>query len=346
MVRRGHEVHVLTTREPDDNLPEEDECDGVPILRLPFPAALRSGDIKRLIRLRRQFAALVADFRPDVLHIFYSGTLAMLALEGGVSAPLLSSFTMWPIDPAKAGQNTCGRLLRRSSWVTANSSRLVEVLRTIEPAIIGRSSSIYSGNPWPSMEPTPPSVDPGIILCMGRVAKEKGFDLMIRAMPMILRAFPNTQLRISGIGPALDELRTLAVAENCEDHVTFTGLIDPQSVSEAMNDCSFLVVPSRWEEAFASVAIQAMQMARACIATCRGGMAEAVIDQKTGFVVPPEDPDALATAAISLLGDSVLTIALGEAGRRRAREMFGWERYADDFDALYDHLARGGVVTS
>jgi glycosyltransferase involved in cell wall biosynthesis len=340
MIKRGHDCLVLTTRELSDGLTETDECDGVPIVRLPFSAALRTGDAAGIALLRRRYAALIAEFRPDLVHVFYGGTLPALPLFGAPSRiPLLASFTSWPLPMANAGETMLGRLLQRASWVTANSARLVDLLRETMPSIGDRNSVIYSGNPWPTIEPAGLPFGPATILCIGRLVERKGFDLMIRAMPEILRHFPETQLRIAGDGPSMNALRSIVAEVKCDDHVAFTGWIRPDRVSETINDGSFVVIPSRGEEPFASVAIQAMQMARPCIATLCGGMGEAVVNGETGYLAPPEDPAVLARAALTLLGDPRMASAMGYAGRERARTMFGWDRYLDDFADIYQRLA-------
>jgi glycogen(starch) synthase len=100
-----------------------------------------------------------------------------------------------------------------------------------------------------------------------------------------------------------------------------------------------VIVPSRWQEAFATVSIQAAQMGRPVIATSRGGMEEAVLDGETGLIVPPEDVAALADAVTRLLADPAMTARLGSQARIRARALFSWERYLDDFEGLYSRLA-------
>jgi glycosyltransferase involved in cell wall biosynthesis len=296
--------------------------------------------VRRIASLRRRYAELIAEFQPDLIHIFYGTTLAVMVLErttGGI--PLLTSFTGWPFLTTDTSESTLGRLLERASWVTANSARLVDLLRKTTPSIGDKSSVVYSGNPWPAIEPAALPVGPATILCIGRLVERKGFDLMIRAMPEILRRFPETQLRIVGDGPVMGALRAVAAEEKCQDHVTFTGWISPDRISETINDGSIVVIPSRGEEPFASVAIQAMQMARPCVVTLSGGMAESIVDGETGFLVPQEDPRALARAALALLGDPEMATAMGGAGRERARAIYGWNRYLDDFAYIYQRLA-------
>jgi len=340
MVERGHQYVVLTTREPDDGLPEDDEVDGIPLVRLPYPAALWTGDFKEIVRSRQRFSALLREFEPDIVHIFYGGTLAMLPLEKATpNPPVLASFTTWPIEKEALLESTLGRLLQRAAWVTTNSLRLVEVLRTLVPAVTMNSSVIYSGNPWPNIEPEPLPSNPGTILCLGRVIERKGFDLMIRAMPEILVRFPDTLLRIIGDGEAMMTLRQLVAQLGLEDRVSFEGMMSHAGVSAAINQCSFVAIPTRWAEPFATVAIETMQMGRPCIATRCGGMEEAVVDGETGFLVPEEDVDALARAAIALLGDPERASQMGRCGRDRALTVHGWQRYLEAFDSIYARLA-------
>ena len=102
-----------------------------------------------------------------------------------------------------------------------------------------------------------------------------------------------------------------------------------------------MVVPSRWQEAFGLVALQAAQLARPVVASRVGGLAEVVADEETGALVPADDPPALALAMAVLLQDPERAIRLGCNGRDRARTLFGWDRYVDARDQLYRTLAQG-----
>jgi glycosyltransferase involved in cell wall biosynthesis len=344
MVQRGHEFVVLTTRDPDDGLSEIDEVDGISLVRVPFPAALRNGDFREIVRLRRRYAALLAEFQPDLIHIFYGGTLAMLLLEkANADLPVLASFTTWPMQKENVLESTLGRLLQRADWVTANSSRLLAMLGELVPGADQHRSVVYSGNPWPDTEPNPLPADPAVILCLGRVIERKGFDLMIRAMPEVLSRFPATRLRIVGDGDAMDSLRGLVAQLRLEDRVSFDGMMSHSGVSTAINQSSFVVIPSRGAEPFATVAIETMQMGRPCIASRCGGMEEAVVDGETGLMIPEEDVGALASAAIGLLEDPEKAAQMGKAGYHRARTMHGWGRYLDEFGRIYARLHRNRI---
>ncbi len=98
-------------------------------------------------------------------------------------------------------------------------------------------------------------------------------------------------------------------------------------------------MPSRWEEPFGLVAVEAALMARPVVASRVGGLAEVVADGETGLLVDKEDPAALARAVTHLLKNPATAERMGQAARRRARELFGFDRQVDAYDGLYQRLA-------
>ena len=89
------------------------------------------------------------------------------------------------------------------------------------------------------------------------------------------------------------------------------------------------------------MALEAAQMARPAVVTRVGGLPEVVVDGVTGLVVERDDADALAEAVLTLIAHPDTARRMGEAGRRRAGEAFGWERYLGEYDALYRTLTCG-----
>jgi glycosyltransferase involved in cell wall biosynthesis len=107
-----------------------------------------------------------------------------------------------------------------------------------------------------------------------------------------------------------------------------------------MNRATAVLMPSRWEP-FGLVALQAAQMARPVIASRIDGLREVVVHGQTGFLVPPEDPAALADAIAGLLGDAEQASAMGRAAQQRARETWPWISHVDAYEELYaDALGR------
>ena len=112
------------------------------------------------------------------------------------------------------------------------------------------------------------------------------------------------------------------------------GKLSRDVVFSIMNESTLVIVPS-YSESFGLVALEAMQMERAVIASSVGGLPEVVSDGKTGLLVPPQDVQALYLAIESLLANSSRAIEMGKEGRKRAIEMFTIDRNVSQYEDLY-----------
>jgi starch synthase len=107
-----------------------------------------------------------------------------------------------------------------------------------------------------------------------------------------------------------------------------------------INRCAVVVMPSLFEP-FGLVALQAAHLARSVVASRVDGLLEVVVDGETGLLVEPEDAEALAGAIARLLAEPELARRMGQAGRQRAQETFGWAAHLEAYEALYHRLVRG-----
>ena len=89
-----------------------------------------------------------------------------------------------------------------------------------------------------------------------------------------------------------------------------------------------------------------MASGKPVVATAPGGPSETVVDGETGFLIPPSDASAMVKALEELLADPQKRISIGEAGRRRAREVFSLPRYVTEFEELYEAVLRETLVTA
>jgi glycogen(starch) synthase len=203
------------------------------------------------------------------------------------------------------------------------------------PEIRSCSSVIHNGLAEPLLPPTPLSFAPPRLLCLGRLVDNKGFDLALAALSLLIVRFPEIRLTIAGDGPAREQLERLGLKSGVSHAVEFTGWVDPERVPALMNSASVVVVTSRLQEAFSLVALQAALMARPVVATRIGGLTEVVAHQRTGLLVQPESAEALAAAIELLLENPAAAQQMGHAGRSRALENFSWDRYTNAYDTLY-----------
>ena len=223
----------------------------------------------------------------------------------------LARRTLWLFRP----------VLRRARLVLAASEALADAARELgarEVRIVPTGVEVPAEVGLPDQPPH--------LLYVGRLSEEKGVLELVEAA----RGLP---LVVVGDGPLRDSVPGAV------------GFVPPAQVGSYLARAAVVVCPSR-REGYGVVARQAMAFGRPVVATPVGGLADAVVDEETGLMVPPGDVGALRAALERLLGDAELRTRLGEAGRRRAVEHFGLEAAARATVAAYgDALggARPGV---
>ena len=199
------------------------------------------------------------------------------------------------------------------------------------------------------VDPTRPYV-----LFVGRVTRQKGLTHLLDAAPLI---DPDARLVICAGTPDTPELAT-EIAAKLErvgqargGVVWIERMLDRPELIQLLSHAAVFVCPSIYEP-LGIVNLEAMACATAVVATATGGIPEVVEDGVTGLLVPfapvgdpsraPRDPEAFARAIAErvnrLLGDSAEATRMGEAGRERAVERFGWGRIAEQVRSLYERL--------
>jgi len=341
--RRGYEVAVITTQQYDYR--EEEILDGTTIHRLPFHEVLRARDPEAFIKLRRQVEAVWNDFAPDVIHANLYGPSIALHLETNRRSRVPTVIAIHS-DFTEAGGmgNIVRRSLDQAAWVTAVSNATLGDIRSMFPQIEDKSSCIHNGLVTENIEPSPLSADPPRVLCIGRLIREKGFDVALDAFARVRGRFPNAILTIAGEGLERPALERQAQALGLGKSVDFAGWVEPGAVYELISRSSVMLVPSRWREPFGIVAIEAALMARPVIAARTGGLAEVVIDGETGFLVDKEDPQALADRLGEVLSQPELAARLGRNARADMLKRFSLDANVAAYDALYRRvLAASGA---
>jgi glycosyltransferase involved in cell wall biosynthesis len=168
-----------------------------------------------------------------------------------------------------------------------------------------------------------------------RFRSEKGIDVLIDAFARLAPRHPDWTLVLAGEGPERENLQRQAAP--LQKQILFLGFLD--DVALFMRAIDLLVVPSR-QEGFSYAAMEAMAAAVPVIASNVGGIPEIVRPDLSGVLVPPEDPDALANAMESLLGDPATQASLVEKASESIAP-FSIETYADRVVALYREALGG-----
>jgi phosphatidyl-myo-inositol dimannoside synthase len=182
-----------------------------------------------------------------------------------------------------------------------------------------------------------------VILTVARLSQRKGHDTVMRALARIKDAFPDLVYLIVGTGPDEKRLRIFAEEQGVADRVIFCGVVRDEDLPLYYNSCDIHVMPNRQVEGadtlegFGLSFIEAGACARPVIGGRSGGSGEAVLDQKTGFLIEPLDFEALADRIAYLLSDKQTAQKMGEEGRARAIEHFQWKERALIIEKLFSN---------
>lgn len=181
-------------------------------------------------------------------------------------------------------------------------------------------------------------------LAVGRFDPQKDYATMLYAFANAMKKYPNTYLLIAGDGPLRHSIEALAQALGIIEHVRFLGI--RRDISELMNAADGYLLSSVWE-GMPMVLLEAHAVGLPIVATDVGGNREVVRDGKTGLLVPPKNPEALAQAMLRLMQLSKNERQrMGREGRKHVEENFNIERVVNMWEALYrELLAKKGVKT-
>ena len=180
------------------------------------------------------------------------------------------------------------------------------------------------------------------LLSLGRLVRRKGIDQTIAALEILEKNcatknwWSEFTYTIAGTGPDEEYLKNLVsqLSKNLQQKIIFTGLVDNEKKWQLLNQCSVFIMPSRNIagdfEGFGIVYLEAGLCQKPVIAGNSGGVADAVLDSETGFLLNPESPADLAQAIQTLAEDENLRTRMGQQGKIHAQSFF-WNIQAEKF---------------
>lgn len=174
------------------------------------------------------------------------------------------------------------------------------------------------------------------LLTTGRLdsgERYKGHDRVIRALSQILRRYPTARYTIVGEGEDRERLEALAEEVGVSKSVHFAGFVEPDELGRYYQECDVFVMPSTGE-GFGIVFLEAMLHGKPVVAGNRDGSREPVENGRTGWLVDPDDLDAVAGAITDLLDDPEKRTAFGCAGKDRVLREFTMPRFQQDLRRL------------
>ena len=362
LVARGTEVHVLTRG--GEESPSEEVSGGVHIHRVLEPTRPRDlGEFVAWVeRMNSDMLAAGVELGDSYSFDLVHGHDWLVAsacdhLARRFSAPLVTT-----IHATEHG--------RHQGWVDKHPQTYIH---GVERWIANRSDRVIAcsyymreqivdifGVPEPRVSVIPNGIDPEdlpapdpvelrrlrsefaapeqkLVLLIGRLVYEKGFQFALEAMPALIDRVPGTRFLVAGSGTHEQELRRQAAELGLMDHGTFLGWIGDDVLHSLYRIADVCVVPSLYEP-FGLVALEAMASECPCIVADTGGLREVVPDGSgVGLRFRSRDPEALAAEAVRVLSDPILRADLISQAREHVLD-FDWLDVADQTTRVYEGL--------
>ncbi len=281
-----------------------------PWLSLPF--------LRRVVRQGR-FEVLVA-------HTGSSHSLAA-ALAAGSTARLVRTCADARLPRGHALARALSR--RTDAYVAANSAIAAHLRRAFPGA---RVEVVLQGV---AAQPGPPAALPQepVVGLLGRLDPVKGHEILIDAAARVQARGAPVRLRFAGSGRLAEAIRGMARSRLCPGSYEVLGRVaDP---GPFLASCRVGCVPSLGSEAVSRAALEWMASGRPVVASAVGGLPDVVEHGKTGLLVAPGDPDALAGALARLLQDPDTAARLAARARARYDERFTLEAFVRSTEAVY-----------
>ena len=274
----------------------------------------------------------IRKLRPDVVHASlrhpWSCQYAILAGLLTPGAAVIATEHL-PLPASASFQRNAKRLLsKRLAAHVAVGVQAARILEGLTGEEEGSVRTIYNG-----IDPTAPTgreqlAKPPVVGFMGRLADQKGVDVLLRA----LTELPDASCVVVGDGPLRAEVDRLIDDLGLNGRVIMAGW--RQDFQNLLATFDVLAVPSLFE-GLPLVVLEAMFAGVPVVASDVGSLSEALEDGVSGLLVPPGDVDALRAALARLLADDDLRRRIGERGREVASSRFSLQAMATAYESLY-----------
>ena len=281
------------------------------------------------------------------LHNYRMGCTNGFFLNHGQPCERCLGGNFWPAFQTACWQNSrlisgfMGLILRHirsigtfhkvAAWISISDFQKKKHVEMGIPA--ARIHNIYHF--YESSAPPPPTGPSGDTLFLGRLSREKGVDLLLRAWAMVKNR--NRRLVIAGTGPEESSLKKLSSNLNLTN-VVFTGFLDKEQQASLWSNSSALVVPSIWDEPFGMVVLEAWAKERPIVAYAKGALPELIRHGVTGLLADPFSIDDLAKNIQELIDKPDLGPCLGRAGNHHLKKEFNRKLWLSRIAAVYQKV--------
>jgi glycosyltransferase involved in cell wall biosynthesis len=343
----GFDICIITRHEK--GLSHFEEIDGIPVYRMPSagpkPWAAATFTISALMRLIR--------IRPDIIHAHEILTPASIAV---LSKKIIRRPVLLKILRGGA-RGDVYKLKRRLFWKSylRGLVRDVDAFITISHEIdselsalnVPKEKRVFIPNGVDAVRCIPVSeerkqklraelslpLQANLVVYAGRLVPEKRVDHLLKIWKDVRSKFPGAHLLIVGEGPQEVRLREMQM-----DGVQFTGQVD--DAIPYLQAADLFVLPSS-TEGLSNSMLEAMSCGLPVLATSIGGAPDVILHEESGYLIPPDDVNALQRGLETLLGDEALCLALGSNARQRILSEFSLDSIGRHLANLYRRLLAG-----
>lgn len=335
---RGRGIETAVVTDTIGELPRFEVIADTRIHRLSLARSLRSSNLQDTLANIQEISRIIAVEQPDLLHIHSATQASVFYLDRifrkhGSRAPFIVT-QHGALEDSDKTQVTRRMILGADLLTAVSQAALASAIEATGRTADSRR--IYNGIATCPELPAPRATPPRHrLLCVGRIQREKGFDLAIDALAAIRSRGLEAELVLVGHGEDQRAFEDRARALGISKHVRFLGAIERKRVRQLMAESSILLAPSRTREGFCLAAAEAASVGTPCVVSDVGGLPETVEHAATGFVVPSEDVEALVRSITLILSDRELWSQLSARGYEHARAKFGLDRCVDSYEAAY-----------
>lgn len=364
LLKRGHEVHVLTKKavflnDKDPRIYRVLNFERTSYRRRYSPIHQRLKDIAfgTFFNLNNFLVAhrFIRNLKPDIIDIWNLNGISLSPLIAALRFRLpLVIHTNDHTFAAHAGRCLCLPVIRKHipnvifySLLKRASFRIIAISNYIRNILIERGFSgtnvavINSGVDISMFRPMNIGSGPRFtILYVGRLHPDKGIHILLRAFASCVKNHKDAELTIVGAGSSDYQwtLSCLASSLNISRAVRFLGKINHEELYEIYNSADVFVYPSTWSEPFGRAILEAMACGVPVIASNVGGISEIIVNGKNGVLVNPNDVHALASALMEIRGRANLAASIAKDGLRTINEKFLWNKIVDQLLQEYESL--------
>lgn len=360
LVRHGQEVHVITCHVP--GCKDYEVVEGVHVYRLDHIPGEQEDFLRWVFKMNEAMAEKAAQViksvgKFDLIHAHdWLVAHAGKTLKHEFNIPLVATVHATEYGRNHGLHNDMQRYINDVEWgltyeawkVICCSKYMAAEIAQIFQLPGDKIRIIPNGVDVANI--TPAIIEPGfrnkyalpeekIVYFVGRLVPEKGVQVLLEAVPVVLNQYPNAKFIISGKGPYGDHLKWLADQLGVAGKVFFTGFTDDDTRNKLLHAADVAVFPSLYEP-FGIVALEAMAAHTPVIVSETGGLGEVIEHEVDGLKFYPGDFRALAHYIVTLLKDEALAKRLDNNAWDKVTKIYNWDIIARDTMEVYHEILR------